>query len=149
MTTSFRRFSVSRFGLALSGTCKGWPDWLWTAHRRQLLFADFLPLGLVWLSEKLAEAGQVGFGWGVVLLAPDGGEEEGPGVAELEQLLPLLLPPPLPPLLLLLPAPLVPRQEVRLGDAAQAAHACEWGGGSVVIKGGGGSFALLTPTTMV
>ena len=91
-------------------------------------------------------AGQVGFGGRVVLLAPDGGEEEGPGVAELEQLLPLLLPPPLPPLLLLLPAPLVPRQEIRLGDAAQAAHTCERAVAQWSSKREGGGFACVVDT---
>jgi hypothetical protein len=57
----FHRFSVSRFGLALKGACRGWPDWVWLARRRtstddSAFFADFLSLGLVWLSEKLADA---------------------------------------------------------------------------------------------
>jgi hypothetical protein len=75
------------------------------------------------LLEELAEADNVWFGRGGVPVLV-GRKEECPRVTELEQLLPLLLPAALPPLLLLLPAPLVAREEVRLGDAAEAAHPC-------------------------
>jgi hypothetical protein len=41
-----------------------------TPTKAPLLFTDFLSLGLVWFSQELGEAGQIGFGWRVSALTP-------------------------------------------------------------------------------